>query len=76
MPRVKQLIRTDPRQIDLAKQIGGAAAATGKSYRQLCRSAGLEYGTFMLHKRNPETMRFGELWAFLDACARETGGEI
>ena len=64
MPRVKQLIRTDPRQIDLAKQIGGAAAATGKSYRQLCRSAGLEYG------------RFGELWAFLDACARETGGEI
>lgn len=73
MPRVKPLIRPDPRRVDLAKQIGGAAAATGKSYRQLCEMAGIEYGTFMLHRRNPESMRFGELWAFLDACERITG---
>ena len=73
MPKVKPLIRPDPRETELLKQIEGMAAATGKSYRQICQKAGIEYGTFMLHKQNVRQMRFGELWAFTDACRRLLG---
>ena len=73
MPKVRNLIKPDPRETDLLREIGGAAAATGKSYRQICKRAGIEYATFMLHKSNVKQMRFGELWAFLDACRKETG---
>ena len=73
MPKVRKLIKPDPRETDLLREIGGAAAATGKSYRQICKRAGIEYATFMLHKSNVKQMRFGELWAFLDACRKETG---
>lgn len=73
MPKVKPLIRPDPREMDMLREIGAMVAATGKSYRQICQQAGIEYATFMLHRQNVKNMRFGELWAFMDACRKEIG---
>jgi len=72
MARVKPLIRPDPRETELLGEIGRAQSMTKKSYRYLCKRAGLSYATFMSHKKNIRNMRHGELWAFLDACERET----
>ena len=69
--RVKPLIRPDPRETELLGEIGRAQSMTKKSYRYLCKRAGLSYATFMSHKKNIRNMRHGELWAFLDACKRE-----
>jgi hypothetical protein len=71
MGRVKPLIRPDPRETELLGEIGRAQSMTKKSYRYLCKRAGLSYATFMSHKKNIRNMRHGELWAFLDACKRE-----
>lgn len=72
MPRTRTLIRSDPRETELLGEIGRAQSMTKKSYRYLCKRAGIEYATFMAHKQNIKNMRYGELWAFLDACKRET----
>lgn len=72
MGRIKPLIRPDPRETELLGEIGRAQSMTKKSYRYLCKRAGLSYATFMSHKQNIRNMRHGELWAFLDACKRET----
>lgn len=72
MPRTRTLIRSDPRETELLGEIGRAQSMTKKSYRYLCKRAGLSYATFMSHKKNIRNMRHGELWAFLDACKRET----
>ncbi|MBR2999562.1 MAG: hypothetical protein IKF39_01065 [Oscillospiraceae bacterium] len=71
MPKVKPLTRQDPRGVELRGEIAKLQAMTGKSFRQLCTKAGIEYGTFMAHKVNIEDMRCGELWKFRDACERE-----
>jgi hypothetical protein len=73
MPRIKPLIRPDPRAIELKGEIGKLQEQTGKSYRYLCRKAGIEYATFMLHKSDVRSMRYGEFWAFMDACRKEIG---
>lgn len=75
MPRVKPLIRVDPREREVLQTIGGMAAATGRSYRQICGKAGIDYCTFMRHKKDLQSMRLGELWKFLDTCRRELGDE-
>lgn len=74
MPKVKPLIRPDPRETDMLREIGAMVATTGKSYRQICQQAGIEYATFMVHKKDPKKMRFGEFWAFADACKKNNGG--
>lgn len=73
MPRIKPLIRQDPREKEMLQTLGAAQAATGKSYKEICERAGIQYNAFMLHKRNPKQMRHGEYWRFLDTCARLTG---
>ena len=70
MPRVNQLIRQDPRAAELRGEIARLQGMTGKSYKELCRIANLEYGTFMAHKITIENMRMGELWKFRDACEK------
>ena len=71
MARVKPLIRPDPRESQLLGEIGKAQSMTKKSYRYLCEKAGVTYGTFMAHRKNVKNMRYGELWAFFDACRKE-----
>ena len=71
MPRVKSLIRVDPREVEILGEIGKLQAMTGKSYRHLCRQAGIPYNTFMLHKKIVKDMRLEELWKFRDICEKE-----
>ena len=73
MQKVKPLIRPDPRCTEMLRAIGGASAASGKSYKEICEKAGLQYSTFMQHKKDVAKMRFGEYWAFMDACEKIGG---
>lgn len=71
MPRTPPLIHKDPRGVELRGELARLQTMTGKSFRYLCKRAGLEYGTFMAHKVNIENMRCGELWKFRDICEKE-----
>lgn len=71
MPRTRLLIRSDPREVEILGEIGKLQAMTGKSFKHLCGRAGLQYNTFMLHKRNVKDMRLEELWKFRDICEKE-----
>ena len=73
MPKVRPLIRPDPRETELLGEIGRLQAMSGKSYRYLCDRAGLEYKTFMAHKANVKQMRYSEFWKFADVCRKEGG---
>jgi len=73
MPRTRPLIRFDPRETEILGEIGKLQAMAGKSYRHLCRQAGIPYNTFMLHKKNVKDMRLEELWKFRDICEKEMG---
>lgn len=71
MPRVNRLIRQDPRAVELRGEIAKLQGMTGKSFKELCRKADLEYGTFMAHRVDIENMRMGEIWKFKDVCEKE-----
>ena len=72
MPRIK-LIRPDPRETELLGEIGRLQCQSGKSYRYLCMKAGIDYSTFMRHKKKPSQLRYGEIWRFCDTAKREAG---
>ena len=76
MPRVNSLVRKDRRETELAGDIARLQGMTGLSFKELCKKAGINYETFMRHRKNIKQMRYGELWRFTDACKREIGGEI
>lgn len=76
MPRCKSLVRKDRRETDLAGDIARLQGMTGQSFRQLCKKAGINYETFMRHRKNIKQMRYGEVWKFTDTCKREIGEEI
>ena len=73
MPRTPPLVRKDPRGVELRGELAKMREMTGRSYKYLCKKAGIEYSTFMAHKLEPERMRLGELWKFQDVCRREIG---
>lgn len=71
MPRTPPLVRKDPRGVELRGELAKMQEMTGKSYKYLCKRAGIEYATFMRHKLDIESMRLGELWKFKDICEKE-----
>ena len=71
MPPVKPLVRSGPREKELSGEIGRLKEMSGKSYRYLCRKAGIQYRTFMRHKKNVRSMSHDELWRFTDICEKE-----
>lgn len=71
MPRTPPLVHEDPRGTELRGEIAKMHEMTRRSYKYLCRKAGIEYKTFMAHKLDIESMRMGELWRFKDVCERE-----
>ena len=73
MPKVTPLTRRPEWEREMLADIASAQALTGKSYMQICRTARIQYETFMLHRRDPRQMRMGELHDFLDACERIGG---
>lgn len=44
----------------------GNIAKTGLSAKEISRRTGINVNTLNLRRRNPETIRLGELWALVD----------
>ena len=76
MPRVNRLVKKDRREAELAGDIARMQGMTGLSFKQLCKKAGINYETFMRHRKDIRQMRYGEIWRFMDACRKEVGEEI
>lgn len=73
MPRVKALIRTDPREVEVKQKIGGILALLHGNNTRLAELTGIKYGTLM--KRIGKggdigSMRLSELWAIEDLEGR------
>ncbi len=71
MPKVRSLVRADPRAVEIRGEIGRLKEMSGKSYRYLCEKAGIPYRTFMRHRQDVGSMKHDELWRFADVCERE-----
>ena len=71
MPAVKSLTRIDKRETEIVQNLAKATATAKLSYREACRKAGVEYATFMKHKKNPGKMRLEEYWRVMDTCEME-----
>lgn len=71
MPRVKPLIRPDPEEIKLLKEIGGIMAALEISQKELARRAGISPSTLSNRMHNIGDIRLSEILAIRRAAKRE-----
>lgn len=71
MPRVRPLIRTDPREIAVRKEIGGILMMLGDNKSKLAELSGIKYGTLMSRIGSGYgdigRMTLREYWAIQDA---------
>ena len=74
MPRVKTLVKRPEWETELLGKLGEAQARTGKTCKAICAVAGVQYDTFVAHRRNPQMMRMGEYHDFMEACKKLEGG--
>ena len=70
MPRVKPLIRPDPRATAILNEIGGGMAAMRITQGELARRAGINRQTMSNRMRNIGEMKLSELWALQDVIER------
>lgn len=70
MPRVKPLIRPDPRATAILNEIGGGMAALRITQGELARRAGINRQTMSNRMRNIGEMKLSELWALQDVIER------
>ena len=75
MPRVKPLIRPDPRKTAVLAEIGSIKAALNLSQGELARRAKIRPTTFSDRMKDIGSMRLSELWAIQDV-ARKEGVEL
>ena len=75
MPRVKPLIRPDPRKTAVLVEIGSIKAALNLSQGELARRAKINPATMSLRMNDIGSMRLSELWAIQDV-ARKEGVEL
>ena len=73
MPRVKELIRKDPREIAIREEIGAGLYSKGLSITDVARMTGLKQST--LYKRlgrggDLGSMRLSEYWKLQDVLKR------
>ena len=66
MPRVKPLIRPDPRAVAILEEIGGTLAAMHITQNELARRTGMSPATLSNRMKNIGDMRLSELWAIQD----------
>lgn len=71
MPRVKPLIRPDPRRTAVLAEIGGIRAALHLSQRGLAEKARIKPTTMSDRMKDIGSMRLSELWAIQDVAKRE-----
>lgn len=70
MPRVKPLIRPDPRETEVLDELGAALSAMKISKKELAKRTGIEYTKLCRRFRNVGEMRLDELWRIQDARKR------
>ena len=70
MPRVKPLIRPDPRAVAVLTEIGGGMTALKITQGELARRAGINRQTMSNRMRDIGEMRLSELWAIQDVIER------
>ena len=66
MPRVKPLIRPDPRAVAILEEIGGTLAAMHITQNELARRTGMSPATLSNRMKNIGDMRLSALWAIQD----------
>ena len=72
MPRVRPLIKQDPRKTAILQEIGGIMAALHLTQNELANRAGIAPSTMSKRMKQIGNMRLRELWAIRDT-ARKAG---
>ena len=70
MPKVKPLVRPDPREISIREEIGGVLAVLNITQNELARRTGISPATLSGRMKNIGDMRLSELWAIQDVRKR------
>lgn len=70
MPRVKPLIRPDPRATAILNEIGGGRAALQITQGELARRAGIDPSLLCKRLKNIGDMRLSEYWKLQDVIER------
>ena len=70
MPRVKPLIRPDPRATAILTEIGGGRAALQITQGELARRAGIDPSLLCKSLKDIGTMRLSEYWGIQDVIER------
>lgn len=70
MPRVKPLIKPDPRETAVREEIGSAMAAMRITQNELAKRTGISPATLSGRLKNIGDMRLRELWAIQDVRKR------
>ena len=71
MPRVKPLIRPDPRETEIRAEVGAAIAALRITQSELAKRVGIAPSTFSRRMEHPGDFRIRELNAIRDLRKRE-----
>jgi DNA-binding Xre family transcriptional regulator len=66
MPRVKPLIKPDPRSVAVLEEIGGTMAVMRISQNELARKVGISPATFSGRLKDIGNMRLSEYWRIQD----------
>ena len=70
MPRVKPLIKQDPRETAVLDEIGGTMAVMRITQNELARQTGMSPATLSNRLKNIGDMRLSELWRIQDVRKR------
>lgn len=70
MPKVRKLIKPDPRATAVLSEIGGGMTAQQLTQTELAKLAGMEQATLSRRLKDIGEMRFKEFWAIQDAIKR------
>ncbi len=66
MPRIKPIIKQDPRATAVLEEVGGTMAAMHITQNELARRTGISPATLSCRLKNIGDMRLSELWAIQD----------
>lgn len=70
MPRVKPLLKPDPRSVSVIEEIAGTLAVLRISQNELAKQIGISPATLSGRLKNIGDMRLSELWAIQDVRKR------
>lgn len=70
MPKVKPLIRPDPRATAVLAEIGGGRTALRITQGEMAKRAGMEPSLLCRRMKDIGSMRLSELWALQDVIER------